>query len=458
MSVVSPIYNAEPYLRQCLDSLAAQTLPEIEFICIDDGSTDNSLAILNEYADNDRRFRIITKPNAGYGATMNLGLSLARGRYVGFLDSDDFTEPDTYQKLYQRAEDSDFPDIVKANYFRYSDSEGDVVVENYGPELCKDVMRATNDLRKSAIMSIPTIWAGIYRVDFLSTHGLRLSEAPGVSYQDTAFVLKAWIACSSFAILHDAYHHYRIDNPNSSVKAAGNAMRVCEELDDADAFLGDADCLSVLSDALAKRRLDTYEWNFWRLHGKEREEFVMRAHADFKRLGEEGRLNRRLFSQAQWSRVQLLIDRPMEYYAQMTYGERLQRAKQEKAGLQEEIAHSRAQNEEQALCLKELRQIVQAQEVRIDGLTNDLAVAEQELRQSMQEKDNLEQCLKRMSESVKRLELDLDEQEQRAVRYRDIAEKQTAEMAQLRLSKSYRIGRVCTWLPRKIRGVTTKLR
>ena len=79
VSVLVPIYNVEKYLSQCLDSLCAQTLKNIEFICINDGSTDNSGNTLEKYAKNDSRFKIITKPNSGYGDSMNVGLEAATG-------------------------------------------------------------------------------------------------------------------------------------------------------------------------------------------------------------------------------------------------------------------------------------------------------------------------------------------------------------------------------------------
>ena len=87
VSIIIPIYNTEKYLVECLDSVVNQTLKDIEIICIDDGSTDNSLAILKEYASKDDRIIVINKPNEGIGLTRNRGLCTATGEYVGFLDS-----------------------------------------------------------------------------------------------------------------------------------------------------------------------------------------------------------------------------------------------------------------------------------------------------------------------------------------------------------------------------------
>ena len=101
VSVIIPIYNVETYLPQCLDSIINQTLKEIEIICVDDGSTDKSLDILKEYAKKDKRVAIITQKNLHAGVARNAGLSQAKGEYISFLDSDDFCEPEMFEKMYQ---------------------------------------------------------------------------------------------------------------------------------------------------------------------------------------------------------------------------------------------------------------------------------------------------------------------------------------------------------------------
>ena len=90
VSVIIPVYNVEEYLRECLDSIVKQTLREIEIICVDDGSTDNSLEILKEYAKKDNRITVITQKNLHAGVARNAGLAVAKGEYLSFLDSDDF--------------------------------------------------------------------------------------------------------------------------------------------------------------------------------------------------------------------------------------------------------------------------------------------------------------------------------------------------------------------------------
>ena len=104
ISVIIPVYNAENYLRKCLQSVCEQSLKDLEIICINDGSTDNSQEILERFAADDSRIRIIKQSNTGLSATRNKGIFLAKGEYLGFVDADDWINPDFYNTLYSAAD------------------------------------------------------------------------------------------------------------------------------------------------------------------------------------------------------------------------------------------------------------------------------------------------------------------------------------------------------------------
>ena len=120
VSIVVPVYNVEKYLRQCMDSIVNQTLKEIEIICVDDGSTDSSGDILDEYASRDNRVRVIHKENKGYGHSMNMGFHAANGKYIGIVESDDYAEPEMFEVLYEEAEKKQLDVIKSSFYFYYS--------------------------------------------------------------------------------------------------------------------------------------------------------------------------------------------------------------------------------------------------------------------------------------------------------------------------------------------------
>lgn len=122
VSVIIPVYNAEKYLRECLDSIKNQTLKDIEIICIDDGSTDNSLKILNEYSEDDKRFKIYTQKNMGQGATRNRALKYINGKYFSFMDADDILELNTLETTYNKCEEEQL-DMVMYKLINYDDDK-----------------------------------------------------------------------------------------------------------------------------------------------------------------------------------------------------------------------------------------------------------------------------------------------------------------------------------------------
>ena len=115
VSVIVPTYNVEPYLRECMDSIIGQTMKELEIICVNDGSTDGSLAILKEYAEKDSRVVLIDKQNAGYGCAMNDGLDRATGEYIGIVEPDDFVDRHMYEDLYRIAKEKDLDVATKVS-------------------------------------------------------------------------------------------------------------------------------------------------------------------------------------------------------------------------------------------------------------------------------------------------------------------------------------------------------
>ena len=116
VSVIVPVYNVEKYIGKCIESILAQTLEDIEIICIDDGSTDRSGSILDTYASKDARVRVAHRTNAGYGAAMNAGIAMAEGEFIGIVESDDRIADDMYETLYNMAQLHQL-DMVKSDAY-----------------------------------------------------------------------------------------------------------------------------------------------------------------------------------------------------------------------------------------------------------------------------------------------------------------------------------------------------
>ena len=116
ISVIIPCYNVENYLDKCIESILTQTLSDIEIICINDGSEDNSLELLNNYASSDKRFTIINKKNEGVGIARNTGLAIAKGEYIYFVDPDDWIENnEVFEKIYTKLKKNYIINTVKNN-------------------------------------------------------------------------------------------------------------------------------------------------------------------------------------------------------------------------------------------------------------------------------------------------------------------------------------------------------
>lgn len=213
VSVIVAVYNSERYLRQCLDSIAAQTLREIEIICVNDGSTDGSLSILEEYANKDRRFRIFTKENEGLGgaSARNYGLERARGEYVSILDSDDFFEPDMLEKAAGKA-DRTRADIVIFGSYSYDGQTGRTAVVPYildcGAVPDKEVFSRGDCPESLFQITVGMAWNKLYRRQFLEKHRLRFQK---IQFTDDAYFTYAGMALAErITVIPECFCHYRI--------------------------------------------------------------------------------------------------------------------------------------------------------------------------------------------------------------------------------------------------------
>lgn len=304
VSVLTPVYNVAQFLPQCLSSLQNQKLSNIEFICINDGSTDNSLEILQSYAANDPRFRIIDKPNSGYGASMNQGLAAARGEYVGIVESDDFASPNMFKKLYEFAKKHDC-DLVKSNYFEHANGR-DYRIRAFHGFRYRRVFDPADNVR--VLRVLPIIWAGLYRRQMLLDGNVRFNETPGASFQDTSFVFRAWVASRRAALLPGSYLHYRVDNAGSSVKSSTKIYEVCGEYATSEAYIKrDPRLWETYAPTLNAIKFDGYRWNYNRIAAEYREEFVARWVEEFRQAREEGVLQQALFDPDSWNIIQELL-------------------------------------------------------------------------------------------------------------------------------------------------------
>ncbi len=212
ISVVMPIYNAGDYLRPALDGVLNQTLEELELICVDDGSTDHSLEIIKEYQQNDERVRIITQNNAGPSAARNKGLARARGKYVIFLDADDFADYATLEKLYELAEEQSL-DIAVCKFDIYNDRKSrfeDNIRSDHG-EIFEGADWVSKNEHPDVILSCTTgyVWNKLFLREFLIEKELKFDTELRV-FEDTHFVVTALSLADRVGKIHERLLHHRV--------------------------------------------------------------------------------------------------------------------------------------------------------------------------------------------------------------------------------------------------------
>lgn len=208
VSVVVPVYNKARYLKRCLDSICAQTLKDIEIICVDDGSTDHSLQILKKYAEEDQRIKILTQENQFAGVARNHGMKHATGKYISFLDADDYFEPEMLERMFCRAEE-DALDVVICRYTTWCQESGRQIIPDWSfadSFFIQKELFSGDSLKHAGIFQIAKGWAWdkLFRLEFVRQCGyeflnfrssedgffvyMLVARAKRLSYMDDLFV------------------------------------------------------------------------------------------------------------------------------------------------------------------------------------------------------------------------------------------------------------------------------
>lgn len=312
ISVVVPVYNVEKYLKECIDSIINQTLEDIEIICVNDGSTDSSLEILNNYAKKDSRIIVINKSNSGYGHTMNMGLNAASGEYIGIIESDDFADKNMFEDLYKLAKAND-ADIVKGDWYNYW-SKNKFARKNNRISSAK-ALKLTNSKQDKSLLRInPSVWSAIYKKDFLNKYNIRFLETPGASYQDLAFSFKVFALAEKVILTDKAYLYYRQDNMNSSVKSKTKVYCVCDEYEEIDRFLEEYPDLKFEFKVQEEiNRYNGYVSSVLRIDDSVKPEFVKVFSDHFKEEYNTGLLGNEFFKKINKKEFMTLINNPEKY-------------------------------------------------------------------------------------------------------------------------------------------------
>ena len=243
VSLVVPIYNVADYLEQCLASIQSQSYTNLEIICLNDGSTDSSLALLEAYAARDGRLVIIDKENEGYGKTCNRGITAAHGTWVGIVEPDDYLEPTMVQELVdliQANGGEDQVDIARSAYWRVFGNQKNgragvkTQVKNgagftehripcaYKGRVMPKQQPCSIDQMAQLLLHHPAIWTALYRKEFLTQNNISFKEVPGAGWVDNPFLIASHCCGTRLVYTDSALYNYR---ENGYAEAATFAQR-----------------------------------------------------------------------------------------------------------------------------------------------------------------------------------------------------------------------------------------
>lgn len=263
VSVIIPVYNADKYLRQCLDSVINQTMKDIEIICVDDGSTDMSVSILEEYSLNDKRVKCIHQKNQFAGAARNNGMSHANGEYFLFLDADDFFENDLVEKLWNQCqkENADIvlcgADLFDNHTKRHSEA---------GWLLKQDILKSRKAWTPTELgenifnVVTPVPWNKLFSAAFINKYNLKFQNTR--SANDLAFTFSAMVLAEKITWIPDVLVHYRVNiGTNTQAQKHKNPFDVCEALLCIKKNLEERDAFQFIKNYFVQMALNQCVWN-----------------------------------------------------------------------------------------------------------------------------------------------------------------------------------------------------
>lgn len=289
ISVVIPVYNVEEFLGECLDSIVNQTFKDIEIICVNDGSPDNSLEILKEYAAKDDRITVIDQENGGHAVATNRGIDIAKGKYLFLMDSDDILDLNAFEHTYKVAEEKnvDFVLFQAINYFM--DRNELVEAENYSMNALADYVGTSvfnwKDIKEFVFKITVTPWSKLYKREFIEKNNIRFPE--GLVFDDNVFFFDVLFAAERITF-HREHLFKRRWYSSSSTTSGGvkfmDYIPICGLIWDVFTKYG---VFEEFKHELFEKKVGTI--NFWYRGIKEefKQEFFDRMKADYVQLADD---------------------------------------------------------------------------------------------------------------------------------------------------------------------------
>ncbi len=326
ISVILPSFNAKAYIKECLESVCNQSLRDIEIICVDAGSTDGTIEILEEYEKKDARLTRIISDKKSYGYQMNLGIDAACGEYIGIVETDDWIPETMYEELYYIAHHNN-AEFVKADFYRFREKEQGLVRMLYSQDKSHTYYGRLIDIEKEQeCFRFPVnTWSGIYQRKYLKAYDIRHNETLGASFQDNGFWFQTFAYAKRAFFVDKPYYMNRRDNPESSVFNRNKIFCICDEFDFIRTVLKKRnDLFQKLKPAYSIACFLAYSGNLDRISAVSGKVFSRRFSEDFHKLQKQGILDLSMFRKEEKEMLLSVMDDPESFYEHSTAIEKKQ--------------------------------------------------------------------------------------------------------------------------------------
>ena len=247
ISIIVPIYNAEKYLKKCIDSLLNQTKKELEIILINDGSTDSSEEIIKEYKD--KRIKYFKNKNQGIGKTRNFGIEKAEGKYIMFLDSDDYLDKTACEKMYNKVENENI-DVAICDFYKEYDNGN--IEEIITPSFKSSSLKDNPDI----ITEYLSPWAKIYSTEMIKKNNIKFVE--NLKYEDAPFVIEVLCCANKIGKVDECLNYYLIHTNSETTVRDKKCFDILKIIDIIRKYTNNKEYLKEKIDKLTVRIITNY--------------------------------------------------------------------------------------------------------------------------------------------------------------------------------------------------------
>jgi len=278
LSIIVPVYNVVQYLEQCITSILAQNYQNFEVIVVDDGSTDGSAALVDNFAEIDGRVKVIHKVNGGYGSAVNTGFQASTGKYIGIVESDDYIDSHMYASLIEAAETFQ-ADIARCGFTSFDELGKIENTPTLGAE------KPPFDIKSYPIFlgTPPAVWSAIYRRKLLLENGVEMVDHPQLSFQDVDFFVRTTLIAEKIVCIPDCLYFYRVSSVNSSSNSRDKINDIFFNYALTDQFVTRHPGISEeIVDYYNKRKVCDIQWHFGRISKRNKIRFARKASAFIK--------------------------------------------------------------------------------------------------------------------------------------------------------------------------------